>query len=169
MGPSEARTRVRGDRGFRRSPWDCERNLIETAEGDDAGRGAGRETLLPGLAGTSMAERFRAWTGASERRYVFSVFPLDDGGSLPGDGPAVVIAVDRRPDGKRVPLWIEDTGSRPQDFFGSERIGLLAAKGRCELHLHFLAADAAERQAVVTDLRDGLAAALAGVVASPVA
>lgn len=162
MRPSEARTRVRDERGFRWGSWACEWSLVEPAGNGDSGGATGCDTLLPGLAGTSVAERFRAWTGVSGRRYVFSVFSLDEGASLPSDGGAVVIAVDRQPDGKRVPLWIDDTGSYPQDFFRSERIGRLAATGRCELHLHLLAIDAAERQAVLIDLRGGLVVAPSG-------
>ncbi|MGC1556556.1 MAG: hypothetical protein WA745_03305, partial [Methylovirgula sp.] len=57
---------------------------------------------LKSLSGSPLAGRFHAWHGASGRRYVCSVFPLDpaapDAG-LPQFAGAVVLAVLRAGDG----------------------------------------------------------------------
>jgi hypothetical protein len=104
-----------------------------------------------------LAERFRSWQGQSGRRYVFSVFSLDDCAArdefFPVEGQAVVIAAERREGAVRLPLWIAETGASPQTFFRSERIRALALRGGCELHLHLLARNPAERQAIIRDLQ----------------
>ncbi len=125
-------------------------------ESGEAGR-RGWDAPLAGLSGSSMADRFRAWRGASGRRYVFSVFRLEAEPAaldlLPGDADAVVIAAERKPDGTRVLLWMMRTEGNTREFFRGDRVRALASRGNCELHLHLLASDGAERQAVVDDLR----------------
>ncbi len=127
-------------------------------DGDDlAATLGGSDAPLLGLAGSSVADRFRSWTGRSGKRYVFSVFRLDDTARfadwLPTDGGAVVIAARRDRASTLTPLFIESTGRCPQAFARSEHIRALLSKGGCEIHVHLLASNATERQAIVADLR----------------
>lgn len=116
----------------------------------------GLDHALAGLAGTSVADRFRAWRGASGRRYVFSVFRLDGetmgSGSLPDVESAVVIAAERRGGADRRLLWVRQTGDDASGFLAGLDMGALVDRGDCELHLHFLAGGSAERDAIVADL-----------------
>ena len=121
-----------------------------------AARASGaHDQALAGLAGSSVADRFRAWRGASGRRYVFSVFRLDRGGvseAFPDVESAVVIAAQRGDGAERRLLWVRQTGPDARAFLIGSDVAALAARGGCELHLHFLAGSPAERDAIVADL-----------------
>lgn len=127
-----------------------------TEAGSDGAREGARDRALSGLAGSSVADRFRAWTGRSGRRYVFSVFPVGGGSGdldrLPLADDAVAMGVQRSGSGTRTVLWVAGIGVCPAAFLGGDRVRALRALGRCELHLHLLAAGRDERQAVIDDL-----------------
>ncbi len=110
---------------------------------------------LTGLAESELADRFRYWRGASGRRYLFSVFPVDGRRSL-GDCPAyaqsVVMAVLRQADGRRRILHAGDTGHLPEAVLGGARLAAAMAAGANEIHLHLLAPETAARAAIVVDL-----------------
>jgi hypothetical protein len=140
--------------------WRPECSLMPIDPGSEAGDAVGRSRNAPlaGLAGSSMSHRFRAWTGHSGRRYVFSVFAAGQGaalGGLPTDAPAIVIAAERLTGEARAMLWVDHTGTSPEAFFDSPRVRAVLGRAGCELHLHLLAADAEERRAIVRDLRAG--------------
>ena len=115
-----------------------------------------RDHALSGLVGSSVADRFRAWTGRSGRRYVFSVFPIvgppADLDHLPLVDESVALGVQRSGSGTRTVLWAAGTGDCPVTFLESDRMRALHALGRCELHLHLLAGSRDERRTVLADL-----------------
>ena len=147
----------RGEALPRRGQDSCRACAPERAEPDLAGNARMRNAPLAGLAGSAVSDRFRAWRGRSGRRYVFSVFRAGMGAAgldrVPLDDEAVVIATERQRDGARAMLWIGETGPNVDSFLTGAPVRALAAREDCELHLHFLAADAAERRSVVDDLR----------------
>jgi hypothetical protein len=99
-----------------------------------------------------MAGRFCAWRGASDQRYVASVYPVDRGAGdmgLPEFESFVLIAVARDAKGRRI---VAVTAIER----ASERGPALASGlggGAQEWHVHFLAEDRAGRAAMVADLR----------------
>lgn len=115
-----------------------------------------RDRPLSGLAGSSLADRFRAWTGRSGRRYVFSVFSIESASNdldrLPLAEEAVAMGVLLSGSGTRTVLWVAGTGACPASFVKDGRVRALHAVGRCELHLHLLAGNRDERRAVLDDL-----------------
>ena len=117
-----------------------------------------RNGPLYGLAGSSVAERFRAWTGRSGRRYVFSVFPLDPAApavdTIPVEGGSVVIGVERLPDGTRRAIFFAESGATPDAFFRGDLVEGLRSRGAAELHIHLTTGDAAMRNVIVADLAD---------------
>jgi hypothetical protein len=121
-----------------------------------SGGAAGRDGPLQGLAGSGVADRFRAWKGRSGRRYVFSVFPLDASAGtlddLPLDGGAVVIGVERRDDGSRWPVFVAESDDAPEALLRSGLVGDLRARRGGELHMHLMAADGVQRRGIVADL-----------------
>lgn len=134
---------------------DADARLSYVPERADGGSDESRDKALLGLAGSSVADRFRAWTGRSGRRYVFSVFPVGASGDLdrlPLADDAVAMGVQRSDGGTRTVLWVAGVGGCPASFLDSNRVRALRALERCELHFHLLAADRDERQAVIADL-----------------
>lgn len=110
---------------------------------------------LKSLAGSPLAARFHAWHGASGRRYVCSVYPLDpaapDAG-LPEFAQAVVIAVARTANGRRHLVSIGPSDSR-EDSRARECFVLEAlAAGAGEWHVHLLAGEATRRRAALADI-----------------
>ena len=110
---------------------------------------------LAGLAESGLAERFRYWCGASGRRYLFSVFPVDGRHGLddcPPYADSVMVAVLRQADGRRRILHAADTGPLPEVVFGGAALAAAVAAGANEIHLHLLAPDVAARASIVADL-----------------
>jgi hypothetical protein len=99
------------------------------------------------------AARFVYWRGASRRRYIHTVYDADACPPLPG---AVYMSVARAADGRCRALAV---GRFPkQHAFSLARTavdGDLAGLAN-EIHVHLLAENEAERQAIVDDLRCGL-------------
>ena len=109
---------------------------------------------LAGLAGTDLSRRFRHWRGASGRRHLFSVFPVE--GPAPGeDAPsfadAVVMAVGRDADGERRILALDETGPLPDSLYDSALFQAAVARGADEIHVHLLADGPDARAAVIRD------------------
>ena len=107
---------------------------------------AAREMPLRSTAALS-ERRFTAWRGRSGRRYVASVFAVDDAQAL-GFTDAVLLAVsnDRRVIAARDsgPFGIEAALGRWQRS--------IIAAGACEIHVHLLAEDGISRRAALLDL-----------------
>lgn len=91
--------------------------------------------------------RFTAWRGRSGRRYVASVFSVDDSHAL-GFTDAVLLAVsaDRRVIAARDsgPFGVEAALGRWQRS--------IMQAGACEIHVHLLAEDGVSRRAALLDL-----------------
>ncbi|TBW33965.1 hypothetical protein EYW49_19100 [Siculibacillus lacustris] len=93
------------------------------------------DTSLPVAGG--LARRFRAWRGASGRRYVFTRI---EGRDLPqGDLDDAVVAV-------RCGSMVPATFAEARDLTPATRAG------DCEIFAHYLAPTAADRLAVLADL-----------------
>ncbi len=104
---------------------------------------------LASLADEPLSPRFCAWRGASGRRYIASVYEAH---ACPAYCDAALIVVAAAPDGRRRIDALADTGVFPEPVVA--RLAQTAAPfpGRLELHLHLLAATAAERRAALDDL-----------------
>jgi hypothetical protein len=105
------------------------------------------------------ADRFVYWQGASGRRYIHTVYAADACPPLPG---AIYVSVGREPDGRRRALAV---GCFARLF--ALNLARSAGAGGIvrqvdEVHVHLLAADESERQAILADLSAGL-----GVVPQP--
>ena len=115
---------------------------------DDAAGLPGQVREMPLRATAQLAERrFTAWRGRSGRRYVASVFAIQDGHAL-GFTDAVLLAVspDRKIVAARdsVPFGIDAALTRWRDA--------VAMAGASEIHVHLLAEDSAGRRAALCDL-----------------
>lgn len=108
----------------------------------------GQVRELPLRAAAQLAERrFTAWRGRSGRRYVASVFAIQDGHAL-GFSDAVLLAVS--PDRKIVAA--RDSGPFGIDAALTRWRDAVAMAGASEIHVHLLAEDAAGRRAALCDL-----------------
>jgi hypothetical protein len=120
-------------------------------------RDGGVNAPLSSLAGGSMASRFHAWHGASGRRYICSVFPVDpdapDAG-LPDFAEAIALAVaaDADKGQKCIALFLYDgsTAARARNDF----IASALKAGAVAWHIH-LAEDPQQRLAVAKDIESG--------------
>lgn len=115
---------------------------------DDAAGLPGQVRELPLRATAQLAERrFTAWRGRSGRRYVASVFAIQDGHAL-GFTDAVLLAVS--PDRKIVAA--RDSGPFGIDAALTRWRDAVAMAGASEIHVHLLAEDSAGRRAALCDL-----------------
>lgn len=115
---------------------------------DDAAGLPGQVREMPLRATAQLAERrFTAWRGRSGRRYVASVFAIQDGHAL-GFSDAVLLAVS--PDRKIVAA--RDSGPFGIDAALTRWRDAVAMAGASEIHVHLLAEDGAGRRAVLCDL-----------------
>jgi hypothetical protein len=92
-------------------------------------------------------DRFFYWTGASGRKYIHSVYALDDCPPLPG---AIYVAV-RREGPLRLLMGI---GRFSRHRMGNVTSGLAVLRGRGvdEIHVHLLAKSSEVADAVLEDL-----------------
>jgi hypothetical protein len=93
-------------------------------------------------------DRFWYWTGASGRKYIHSVFALDDCPPLPG---AIYVAVQREGPlrlvmgiGRLTPFWDGPMGGRD--------LAALQRNGVDEIHVHLLAKSPEVAEAILEDL-----------------
>jgi hypothetical protein len=108
----------------------------------------GQVREMPLRAAAQVAERrFTAWRGRSGRRYVASVFAIQDGHAL-GFSDAVLLAVS--PDRKIVAA--RDSGPFGIDAALMRWRDAVAMAGASEIHVHLLAEDSAGRRAALCDL-----------------
>lgn len=115
---------------------------------DDASALPGQVREMPLRATAQLAERrFTAWRGRSGRRYVASVFAIQDGHAL-GFTDAVLLAVS--PDRKIVAA--RDSGPFGIDAALTRWRDAVAMAGASEIHVHLLAEDSAGRRAALCDL-----------------
>jgi hypothetical protein len=97
------------------------------------------------LADTGPDGRFWYWQGASGRKYIHTVYPANGCPPLPG---AVFVAV-KRTGALRTVLALGLIGAGE---------GVPEIRGCDEMHVHLLSGSRAEAEAVLSDLRQGLAA-----------
>lgn len=91
--------------------------------------------------------RFTAWRGRSGRRYVASVFAVDDVHAL-GFTDAVLLAVTA----ERTIIAARDSGPfGVEAALGRWQRSIMEA-GACEIHVHLLAEDGTSRRAALLDL-----------------
>ncbi|RXT46204.1 hypothetical protein B6S44_25590 [Bosea sp. Tri-44] len=108
----------------------------------------GQVREMPLRATAHLAERrFTAWRGRSGRRYVASVFAVQDGHAL-GFSDVVLLAVS--PDRKIVAA--RDSGPFGIDAALTRWRDAVAMAGASEIHVHLLAEDSASRRAALLDL-----------------
>ena len=114
-----------------------------------------REERLRSTAGLRGAPNLTSWRGQSGRRYVVGVHPMGD--ECLEMGEAVLIAVRR--EGEGAARIVEVAASDPQLRGRALAAWMtrLRREGATEIHVHRLAEDAQERQAVVEDLRGAAA------------
>lgn len=98
----------------------------------------------------SFKDRFWYWSGASGRKYIHSVYRLDDCPPFPG---ASYVAVKRKG-----PLRIALAVGRFQPFWdlavGRQEARRFASRGADELHVHLLGKTPGQIEAVLGDLRE---------------
>lgn len=115
---------------------------------DEAAAVPGQVREMPLRATAQLAERrFTAWRGRSGRRYVASVFAIQDGHAL-GFTDAVLLAVS--PERKIVAA--RDSGPFGIDAALTRWRDAVAMAGASEIHVHLLAEDSAGRRAALCDL-----------------
>jgi hypothetical protein len=93
---------------------------------------------------------FRAWRGGSGRRYVVSVYPLDEADD--GYAGAVLLAVARDADGRRRIVGARETLALGLTGVNGNWMSAMRAQGANELHVHLLAATGEERRFALDDL-----------------
>jgi hypothetical protein len=119
-----------------------------------------REERLRAMSGLrQVGVALSSWRGRSGRRYVVGVHPLAEGGILDVTD-AVMLAVRRDQGGTAHVIDATTAGSRPVAETRTRWLARMREEGATEVHVHRLAEDAGERQAILDDLsRDGASAA----------
>jgi hypothetical protein len=93
------------------------------------------------------------WQGASDRWYAHSVYPIH---AIPNWIAACnYIFTAPRPDGKRTPLYIGESGEFDVRLERHEKLPNVLLLGGTEVHVHFGAASRQQRLNIETDLRRG--------------
>lgn len=95
------------------------------------------------------APRYHYWLGASGGRYLHSVYSLRECPALP---KAIYILVRRDADGVRWPLKVGRTVEEAHSLNLAHLRFEGARRGANEVHIHLLAENAQEREAVASDL-----------------
>jgi hypothetical protein len=97
-------------------------------------------------------DRFWYWRGASGKKYIHSVYAVDDCPPLPG---AIYLAVRRQGNlrtvmalGRFMPFW--------DNVVTGRSLNRLCASGVNEIHVHLLAKSPDQCEAIVTDLEGAL-------------
>lgn len=117
---------------------------------DRVARALVREERLRATAGLQEPQDLTSWRGQSGRRYVVGVHSPSEP-DIAEASDAVLIAVERTDDGAAKVLDVTAPGSLAR----RQRLAWLSTmrtRGVTEMHVHRLAADEAERRAIVADL-----------------
>lgn len=96
------------------------------------------------------ADHYVFWRGQSSRRYLTTVYALDD---VPDYSGVVMLLVRRLPSGQREALFIEQLEA-PFTADTSSLIEKARRHGANEVHLHFLAQTPAARRSAMFDLKE---------------
>jgi hypothetical protein len=92
----------------------------------------------------------RAWRGRSGRRYVVSVYPLDEAGD--GYAGALLLAVARDDEGRRHLVAARESGAAAVSGYNGQWLSAARERGANELHIHLLAASHSARRSTLDDL-----------------
>ena len=113
-----------------------------------------REERLRATAGLRQAPlALSAWRGRSGRRYIVGVHSLDAAEVLDVTD-AVILAVNRDPDGVAHVVDVATAGSGPVEQARNRWMASVREKGANEMHVHRLADGDDERRSIVDDLRE---------------
>lgn len=93
-------------------------------------------------------DRFWYWTGASGRKYIHSVYGLDNCPPLPG---AIYVAVQNR-NGARMALDVGRFTPTLSGSFSPRNVQRLRDAGIDEIHVHLLARNSDAAEAILDDL-----------------
>ncbi|WP_048708840.1 hypothetical protein [Microvirga massiliensis] len=96
-----------------------------------------------------------SWRGRSGQRYVVGVHSLSDEASVLGATEAIMLAVRRMPGGDARILEAVAIGASECEARNAEWLARARDLGATEIHIHRLADDAGEREAIVRDLMRG--------------
>lgn len=110
-----------------------------------------REERLRSTTGVRQAAPMSSWRGASGRRYVVGV-QSDIRADVADMEGAVLIAVRRAPDGTASVLDVAASEPGATRRSRLRWLALMRTRGATEMHVHLLAEDEAERDAVRRDL-----------------
>ena len=102
------------------------------------------------LSGHITRGAFRYWRGQSGRRYLHTVYALEE---WPGYHEANVIFVRPAAGGGRKPLWIGRIGGTSAESLSGGLFARMAEAGASEIHVHLLAGSETARRAVERDLK----------------
>ncbi|MCB1491656.1 MAG: hypothetical protein KDJ77_07640 [Rhodobiaceae bacterium] len=105
---------------------------------------------LKRLGGGTPQTEFGYWVLPNGRRFVVSVLKPDSARDL-SDSVALIVAPDSG--GRRIPLWIGDTGALPGAFARDGIPADLLRRPDVELHVHALASGEDGRREVVETMR----------------
>ncbi|GGC92427.1 hypothetical protein [Chelatococcus reniformis] len=112
--------------------------------------GAAREMPLAAMAEGSHGLALRAWRGRSGKRYVVSVYPLDDADS--DYAGALLLAVSRDADGSRRLMEARESSDLAFTGYNGRWLAAMRNRGANELHVHLLAANHEARRRTMVDL-----------------
>jgi hypothetical protein len=96
-----------------------------------------------------------SWRGRSGQRYVVSVHSLSDESTILDVTEAVMLGVHRAPDGRPRILAAAAISARECQSQNAAWLASLRSQGANEIHIHRLAENAEEREAIVRDLLPG--------------
>ena len=92
----------------------------------------------------------RAWRGRSGRRYVVSVYTLDEADD--GYAGALLLAVARDAEGRRHLVAACESGAAAVSGYNGQWLCAARERGANELHIHLLAASKSARRSTLDDL-----------------
>lgn len=119
--------------------------------GERAPRAGIREERLRVTAGLRSGGALSSWLGASGRRYVVGIHPVSASETADLD-EAVMIAVRRSPDGTASVIDVTAAGAGTTRRSRLRWIAQMRTRGATEMHVHLLAENDREREAVRRDL-----------------
>ena len=113
------------------------------------GEGA-REMPLGAIADGGPGLALRAWRGRSGKRYVVSVYDLDEADS--DYSGALLLAVSRDADGRRRLMEARESSDLAFTGYNGRWLAAMRDRGANELHVHLLAANHEARRRMMMDL-----------------
>ncbi|ESR26405.1 hypothetical protein [Lutibaculum baratangense] len=100
------------------------------------------------LAGTPLAGQFRYWSGASGKRYLHKILPIE---LAPDFRHCALLLVSVRGDGEAEVVWAGAAGAG-----AAQAIAAARAAGASEAHVHLLTETPEDAKAVANDIRSAI-------------